>query len=507
MANRLVAIACMTALSACSDSGAPSPASPTPPTNSAPVFTSAATVSATEGTASSFYTAAATDADGDAVTFSISGGADQSLFSITPQGALSFLGAPNFETPGDADGDNAYTVTVTATDGAASVNLTLTATVTDAAEDFLVRRVATGFSGPLFLTGRNDGSGDVYVIERAGRIRILDPDTGAINTTPFLDISTTVSTVGEGGLVGFALAPDFTTSRTFYVHVTTAGSASEVRRYAVPAGTPDVADAASGDVILTAAQPADNHNGGWIGFGADDLLYIAFGDGGGSGDPFMNGQDRDSILGAILRIDPSGDDFPGDASRDYRIPPGNIFAAGGGEPEIYAYGLRNPFRASFDRQTGDLYIGDVGQGALEEVDFIPIGDGGENFGWNVREGTAFFAGADSPDFTSPIAEYEHGSGPRQGNSITGGYVYRGPVNSLQGEYFFTDFVSGNVWSFPISSVVAGQTITGAGFTLRNGDMTPDAGALGSIASMGEDDAGNLYFLGLFSGEIFRIEPR
>lgn len=470
--------------------------------NSPPAFTSASSASVPENTSGAFYTATATDANGDAISFSIAGGADAARFSITAGGALSFASPPDFEAPADAGADNTYDVTLQASDGAATAARNLAVSVTDVFENVAVRRVTASASAPLSAVGR--ASGDLLVGERAGRIRVLDPATGAFNPMAFLDISAIVGTAGEGGLLGLALAPDYEASGTFYVHITNLIGDTEIRRYQRSVGDPDLADPGSGDVILAVDQPADNHNGGWIGFGPDGFLYIGLGDGGGGGDTYNNGQNVNTLLGAMLRIDPSADDFPGDASRDYAIPPGNPFAGGGGAPEIYAYGLRNPYRSSFDSATGDLYIGDVGQGDLEEIDLIRPGEAGLNFGWPVREGTAMEQGQDSPAFTPPVAEYGHGSGPLQGNSLTGGIVYRGPVAELVGEYVFADFISNNIWSFPVSAVVQGETIASSDFTVLKNAFTPNAGSLTGIVGFAEDAAGNLYILTI-GGSIFAVE--
>lgn len=437
------------------------------------------------------------------MTFSILAGGDAEDFSITSGGALSFAAPPDFEAPADADNDNVYSLMLQVSDGAAVATLNLTVTVTDLAEAFSVRRVTAAASAPLALVGR--AGGGVFVAERAGRIRILDPATGVFNATPFLDITTTIGTAGEGGLLGLTLAPDYAATGDFYVHVTNTVGDTEIRRYRRSAGDPDLADAGSVNVILTVPQPDTNHNGGWIGFGQDDLLYVSLGDGGGSGDPFSNGQDVNTLLGSIVRIDPSSDAFPGDPDRDYAIPVGNPFSAGGGAPEIFAYGLRNPYRASFDRSTGDLYIGDVGEGDIEEIDLVPAGIGGQNFGWPVREGTQTEQGADNAAFTPPVAEYGHGSGPLQGNSITGGFVYRGPVTELQGQYVFADFISDNIWSFPVSALTQGETLPSSSFVIRNSEFTPDAGNLEGIVGFGEDETGNLYILTI-SGSVFILEP-
>ena len=248
-----------------------------------------------------------------------------------------------------------------------------------------------------------------------------------------------------------------------------------------------------------------NHNGGWIDFGPDGFLYAAVGDGGGGGDPDGNGQNRNTLLGKMLRLDVSADAFPNDDLRDYRIPPSNPFANGGGAPEVWAFGLRNPFRNSFDRTTGNLWIGDVGQNAVEEIDLMRPGDGGANFGWAIVEGTRPFNGQPTATMTPPLAEYSHGTGPREGNSVTGGYVYRGPVEALQGHYIFGDFVRGNIWSVPIAQLTLGTTLPSSQFTIRTQEFAPNAGAIDNVASFGEDQAGNLYVVD-YDGEIFVIEP-
>jgi hypothetical protein len=265
-------------------------------------------------------------------------------------------------------------------------------------------------------------------------------------------------------------------------------------------------DPATADVILTLAQPFANHNGGWLGFSNDGLLYIPTGDGGSAGDPQNNAQNPNSLLGKVLRLDVSGDDFPADPDRDYRIPAGNAFPGGaGGAPEIFALGLRNPFRASVDALTGDLFLGDVGQGTVEEIDRLGPAEAGANFGWNLREGTQpYNGGADSPAFTRPVAEYTHGTGPTEGRSVTGGYVYRGPIAPIRDRYVFGDFISGNVWAVPAASLVAGQTAAASAFTRLNPQLVPDAGSLTQITSFGLDDAGRLYIVS-FGGDVFRVE--
>lgn len=503
---RIVTLAAL-ALLAGSCGGGGGGSAPPPQANRAPSFTSAASVTTAENVTGTIYTATATDLDGNPLTFAIGGGADGALFAITSAGALSFRAAPDFEAPGDADRDNVYRVQLSVSDGQAQATLDLAVTVTNqAGGGFRVRRVGTGFVQPLYLTGLPDNSGRVLVVEQQGRIRVLDPATGAIMPIAFLDVRGTIGTTGERGLLGLVLARDFATSGAFYVYLTNPAGNIELRRYRTLAGNPLQADPASADLILTFAHPTfDNHNGGWIEFGPDGFLYIASGDGGGGGDPANNAQNTASLLGKLLRIDVASDAFPADPARDYAIPPSNPFANGGGAPEVYAFGLRNPFRNSFDFATGNLYLGDVGQSAVEEIDLIPPNRPGLNFGWARLEGTQAFNGQPPANATSPVTQYFHGTGPVEGNSVTGGYVYRGPVEALQGLYVFGDFIRGRLWSVPAASLVFGQTLAASSFTVRNTDFAPDAGAVGNVASFGEDQRRNLYIVD-YDGEVFVIEP-
>jgi glucose/arabinose dehydrogenase len=432
---------------------------------------------------------------------------DRAEFSLSNSGALSFVSLKSFATPTDADRNNVYLVQLSVSDGTVSTTLDLAVSVTSSGSGaFQVRRVATGLAAPLYLTALPDGTGRVLVVEKAGLVRILTPSSGAIATTPFLDITGTISTDSERGLLGLALAPNYATSGTVYAYVTNPSGTIEVRKYQAAAGTRDRIDATTSDVIISIPHPGfSNHNGGWLDFGPDGNLYLGVGDGGGSGDPNGNAQNPAALLGKILRIDPSRDSFPTDAARDYAIPATNPFATSGGAPEIWMLGLRNPFRAGFDRTTGNLYIGDVGQNAIEEINLVPSGTNGLNFGWNRREGTAAYAGgANSAAFTAPVTEYSHGSGALQGNSVTGGYVYRGPVTSLVGQYIFGDFVNGNIWSVPAASLAQGQTLASSGFTDRRTAFAPNAGTITNISSFGLDQAGNLYIVD-YDGEIFVIE--
>lgn len=498
-------------LPACGGGGSSgSPPPPPPPANRPPAVTSAATAAIDENATGPVYTFAATDPDGDPVTYALVAGGDAGVFSFNAStGVLSLTTALDFEDPQDADDNNIYAVTFEARDNrSGTARLTVNITVRDVAESasMALRRVGTGFSQPLYLAGI-PGTDRVVVLQKGGLARVLNPDTGVIESVPFLDLSTQISTDGERGLLGIAFSPDFIGDRTLYVNLTNGGGDTEIRRYRMMTGSNTQVDPATSDVILTIAQPESNHNGGWLGFANSGLLYVPTGDGGGGGDPNNLAQNPNSLLGKILRLDVSGpDDFPAEPNRDYRIPPGNAFPGGaGGAPEIFALGLRNPFRASVDPVSGDLIMGDVGQGAIEEINRVRPGDSGANYGWNLREGTqAYNGGANSPSFTAPVAEYARGSGPTQGNSVTGGYVYRGPITALNNRYIFGDFVSGNVWSVPEASLVIGQTLAASQFTRLNDQLVPDAGTLNNIASFGLDNEGRPYIVSL-NGSIFRIE--
>lgn len=374
-------------------------------------------------------------------------------------------------------------------------------------------RVGTGFSNPVYAVSPPGDTERLFILEQfSGRIRILNLVTRQTNAADFL-VLTGLAGGTEQGLLGMAFDPNYGDNGYFYVNLTVSGTgATEIRRYTV-SGDPDIADATSQLLMLSYSQPQSNHNGGWIGFGPDGFLYIASGDGGGGNDSdaghtagLGNGQDKSVLLGKLLRIDVHGDDFPGDAGRNYRIPADNPFVGVSGADEIWAYGLRNPWRCSFDSVTGELYIADVGQGVQEEINVQGAGSGGgENYGWRVMEGLLCnFAGdplpCNDPSFTSPIHVYNHVGAPDGGNAVTGGYVYRGPRTDLQGTYFFADYISNQIWTFEYD----GNTKTN--FVNRTVEMVPDAGILRAISSFGEDSAGNLYLLNRTDGAVFKILP-
>lgn len=491
----LSTVAAMSLLAACGGSGGnPTPAPPPPPpaTNAPPTIGSGATAQITEnGTAA--YTLQASDPDGDPLTLSISGGADANLFSISQTGTLSFNTPPNFERAGDADEDNVYEVDLRASDGAAQATISVAITVNNSREGIAVRRLATGFNQPTFIEPI-PASDEFFVIEKGGRIYIFNPGTG--QRTLFRTLNN-ISTAGEGGLLGIAVGDDFRTNNFFYVFVSNQAGDIEIRQLR--------GSNLNGLGPLAIAHPGfSNHYGGWIDFGPDGNLYISTGDGGGAGDPDDNAQDVNSRLGKILRIGVNPDPFAGASvpSVFYIIPPDNPFANGGGAPEIFALGLRNPFRASF--YDDGLLIGDVGQNSLEEVDRLAFDGGGTNFGWPFREGTEDFRGNAPAGLTDPVTEYSQGNGPRQGASVIGGVVYDGPIADLNGDYIFGDFISGNIWSVPLDTLLGGGTVDASAYEARNVDFTPDQGMIDNIVAFEMDDAGNLYIVD-FDGDIFVVE--
>jgi glucose/arabinose dehydrogenase len=352
-----------------------------------------------------------------------------------------------------------------------------------AAGSIQLEQITDDLRSPVFLTHAGDDSGRMFVVEKRGTIAILRD--GARDETPFLDIADLITSSGsEQGLLGLAFHPDYAENGRFFVYYTASNGDNTLARYQV-SSDPDVADPASGLVLFAVQDPAPNHNGGMLAFGPDGFLYVGLGDGGSGGDPWGNGQNRSVLLGKLLRLDVGGDE-------PYTIPPDNPWpnSENQARPEIWAYGLRNPWRFSFDRATGDLYIGDVGQNVYEEIDFQPAGSsGGQNYGWNTREGMHCFRGGDCQlgDMIDPIGEYAHD----QGCSVTGGYVYRGAAfPSLQGQYIYGDYCSGQIWS--LSRDASGQWQQRKLLDSRL-----------SISSFGEDAAGELYVIDL-GGELYRV---
>jgi glucose/arabinose dehydrogenase len=358
----------------------------------------------------------------------------------------------------------------------------------ETATGFRLRRVAGGLGDALFVTAAPGQASRLFVVQQSGRIIVLQ--NGRRLRRPFLDVSGLISAGGERGLLGLAFHPDYARNGRFYVNYTDRAGDTRVVEYRRASASR--ADRGSARLLLRVDQPYANHNGGHLAFGPDGDLYIGLGDGGSGGDPHGNGQRTDTLLGKILRIDVDART----GGKPYGIPSDNPYASGGGRPEIYSYGLRNPWRFSFDRERSDIWIGDVGQGSIEEIDYRPAGQArGANFGWNAFEGRSTFAGAGAvrgrPP-VAPVAQYTHA----KGCSVTGGYVYRGTrVPALRGRYLFADYCSGRVWSMR-----AGPS---------PGGLREDTGRLGvslsTVTSFGEGLRGDVYVVA--GGGLYRFAPR
>lgn len=355
--------------------------------------------------------------------------------------------------------------------------------------------VTEGLDEPLYLTHEPNGApGRLFVLEREGRVRIIED--GTVREAPFLDFSSKVAGGGEQGALGLAFHSDYAKNGRLYVHYSDSQPGSEgdsvIAEYRVTAD-PNVADPESGRVVLVVEQPEmQNHKGGAIAFGADGLLYIGLGDGGGGGDPDDNGQDVESLLGKILRIDPEPS-----SEDEYTIPDGNLWdTMSSAAPEIWDYGLRNPFRFSFDGCTGDLYIGDVGQDELEEVDIERAGEGRKNYGWNTMEGDRCYepeSGCDQTGLTLPALVYDHDTG----QSITGGAVYRGAaIPSLRGAYIYADYQANAVWR-----VTYDRT---AGSVSAPVSLTQELNNVAEIVAITNGADGEIHFVSR-QGGIFRLE--
>ena len=385
----------------------------------------------------------------------------------SPQGATI---APQTAVPSTSESATALPPTESPTD---SLPIAPDATSFPNPDNYTWEKVVSGLARPVDL--KHAGDERLFIVEKVGRIRVAQD--GSLRDFPFLNIVDRVGSGGnEQGLLGLAIHPNYAENGLFFVNYTDKDGNTVVSRFQVTPD-PNVADPISEIILLRAKQPFSNHNGGAMGFGLDGYLYIGLGDGGSAGDPQGNGQRLDTILGKILRIDV-------DSGDSYTIPADNPYGN-----EIWAYGLRNPWRFSFDSQTGDLYIGDVGQNQWEEIDFVAAGTpGGINFGWNILEGTHPYAGSQQEELVSPVAEYDHG----QGCSVTGGYVYRGSMPEWNGIYLYGDYCTGTVWGLIRSDGGwQNQVLFGAG---------------GSITSFGQDNAGEVYLV-MDGGQILRLTPR
>lgn len=346
--------------------------------------------------------------------------------------------------------------------------------------ELTVEVIAEGLANPLHLSAPA-GDPRLFVVEQPGRIRIVAE--GRLLEAPFLDLTDRVQSGGERGLLSVAFHPDYASNGRFFVNYTDLDGDTRVEEYRV-SEDPDRADPTSGRLLLRVEQPFGNHNGGLVAFGPDGMLYVGMGDGGGAGDPEENGQDTGTLLGALLRLDVDG-------AEPYAVPPDNPFASDPeGRDEIWAWGLRNPWRFSFDVEEGTLYIADVGQNRYEEVNAAPADEAGLNYGWNVMEGRHCFAEpeCDTTGLVLPVLVYEH----PDGCSVTGGHVYRGDrLPAVVGHYFYSDFCEGWLRSFRLED---GEAVDRREWAV---------GDLGSILSFGEDAGGELYLLSA-NGRVYRL---
>jgi len=365
--------------------------------------------------------------------------------------------------------------------------------------EIAVEKLAEGFERPVWAGVPNGASGKLWVMEQAGRVWIIDAKTGERAENLFIDLRDEVTRQSnEQGLLGLAFAPDFVETGRFYVNYTDKEKHTCIVRYT--SKDRETSDPSTGEIIMRYPQTYSNHNGGWLGFGPDGMLYIGNGDGGSANDPKNDSQNLESLLGKILRIDVSG-------ATAYKIPADNPYVNDKKvRPEIWAYGLRNPWRCSFDRDTGDFWIGDVGQNHWEEINYMPKGKGaGANYGWRLREGDkatpAKGVGGRKPaGAIDPVYVYKSGSGDKEGKSVTGGYVYRGPVRELQGRYVFGDYQNPRIWSFLLKNRKATD------FKDHTKSLQPEGGKINLIASFAEDENGGLFIID-HSGPIYRIIAR
>lgn len=495
MRKSLIVIICC--LSACG-SGTPTPTSPPTPVNVAPVFTSSSTASLVENTAGIVYQASATDANGDPITFSISGGVDAARFSISAAGALSISAAPNFDLPGDANKDNTYEVQIRASDGTLSATQDLRIAVTNSVEGIRVRRVSTIAPEPFFIAPHPTDPTRFLLGTHGGSLFLVRPAAGS-----GADLNGPSGGSGAGnqemGLLGVAPLPDFATSGLVLVHRTRPDFSSEIIEF-------NINNRAQRQLMVIPHKASSSNNyGGWMAFGPDGYLYLLTGDGGGLGDPDNNAQNPNSLLGKVLRIkvDRTG------GTITFVAAPGNPYIGGGGNPLVFALGLQNPRRACFDGNR--LIITDLSEVAFEEINLLPLDQPGLNFGWPYLDGTTPYRDTAPAGLTPPVLVYPHNAGPWRANSdigsIVGGFVYRGPIASLQGHYIFADYWFNDVYSVPVDSFIQGQTLPFTSVERRTADFKADGGrSLDQITGFGMDGLGNLYIMDLIGGEIYIVEP-
>lgn len=460
-------------VSACGGGGSSS----APGVNRAPTFSSATVASILENSTVLAYQATATDLDGDALTYSIAGGADAGRFAITPAGQLGIAAAPNFDLPADADGNNVYEVQISVSDGKVATSLALAVTVINSKEGVSVRRVATGFAAPAAIATTDDTT--ILVAEKTGAVYLLNPQTG---TKAQL---VQIANVGSVGVTAIAASLTFASDGTFYAMYTTATGFLVVNRYLRnPAGStvPD-----NFGPILAVSAP-QYEGGGWLGFDAAGALLATTGDAGGNGDPSGSAQDDASRLGKIIRITPNPDPFAGATPVFFLL-------------NTIAKGLHQPNGGS---RFGDaVLIADRGQTMAEEIDFLAAGSSGQNYGWPFSEGTSAVRGTPPAAVIDPVVQYLRGAGPRAGQAIVGGAIGPSAVASLRNQYVFADG-SGAIFTLASASIQQGTILAAAMFERRDADFAPDQGVIDHPVAITASLAGSMYILDA-DGEIFRVD--
>lgn len=444
------------------------------PTNQAPSFTSATSASVAENTTGSVYQAIATDPDGDALTYSIAGGADAGRFTISSGGQLSFVTPPNYDLPTDADGNNSYEVQISVSDGKSSTTLALTVAVTNLKEGIAVHRVATGFTDPVAIAPSSDTA--MLVAEKAGAIYLLNPQTGT--RTLLYQIASPVS------VLALAVAPSFATDGTFFV-MYRSGTALVLHRFGRNPAGPTVPDNFGPILVLSAPQYA---GGGWLGYDANGNLLAATGDAGGTSDPNGSAQNSLSRLGKLLRIAPNPDPYGGVAPEFFLV-------------STIAQGLHQPNGGGL--LAGNIVLADHGQDLAEELDIFASGSGVTNFGWPFKEGTRTAQGTPPGGLTDPVLEYFRTTGLRKGQAIIGGAIGPTAVASLKDQYVFGDG-SGAIFSVPVASLTPGKTLASEAIERRDADFAPDNGAIERPVAVMAGPGGTLYVLDA-DGDIFRVD--
>jgi glucose/arabinose dehydrogenase len=475
-ARNLAVVVLGVALSGCSGSGTSSP-TPTP-ANHAPSITSTAAASVAENSTGVAYQASATDSDGDPVTLSLSG-TDAARFTIGGTGDVRFVASPNFERPADADADNVYSVQLSASDGKATVSQALTITVTNSKEGVDVQRITTGFSHPVAIVNM-PGQSQLMVAERSGAIYIYDPATQV--RTLYATVDGLTAAAGQG-ILSIAVQPNFATRHIVYALIASNGRIA-VRQIFNNGGPTSWLEFDVGSHALYS-----NDIGGWLGFGANQLLYVATGDAGGIDDPSGSAQSSGSLFGKLLSFSPAAFDAFSGAS----VPPPIT-------PTLLARGLHYPIGGSF--YAGGLLLPDRGQSLREEVNALPLLPGTiDNLGWPYREGTNANVAGEPAALVPPVLEYSHSGGTYSGQQIIGGLAYQGSNASLTGAYLFLD-TSGAIFTVPLASLQRGTTAATSVFERRDLDFTPASGTITQPVSVVQDAAGAIY-IACDNGDIFR----